>query len=238
MATLPSARAATPYPMRSKNTVAPTASYPLVGERFQLDKVRAGPRARGVAVLFHGGTGGPPRPAWSVLSYLRMTPIRWDLRRASRGRLAVVQVYSRDRGWAIDGRDGPQQARAVVAAVRERFPGLPVALVGHSSGGFAALRAAGETGVRCVVALAPWLSTTEPTEHLRGVDVLLVHSPTDQITSAAASRRYVARLAEDQVPAAYVEIVDSDHAMLRHWRKWHAVTRGAVLESLLGATER
>ena len=42
--------------------------------------------------------------------------------------------------------------------VRMAYPGVPIALVGHSMGGRVALHLAGEADVVVVAALAPWIA--------------------------------------------------------------------------------
>ena len=88
---------------------------------------------------------------------------------AGRDGLAVARLRYRVRGW--NGADAAPVADAhwALDQLTARFPGVPIALVGHSMGGRAALYAAGHPAVRAVVGLAPWI---EPGDTERTIDGL------------------------------------------------------------------
>ena len=87
-------------------------------------------------------------------------------------------------------------------------------LVGHSMGGRAALRAAGDANVRGVVALAPWLPGTEPVEQLAGRDLVVLHGTRDLTTSQRASAGFVERAAPFARRTACLQAPWSGHGML------------------------
>ena len=73
--------------------------------------------------------------------------------RAAEGRLAVLRLLNSKRGW--DTHHTPvDDAIWALDEARSRLGGLPVALVGHSLGGRAALLAGSTPGVRAVVEAA------------------------------------------------------------------------------------
>lgn len=142
-------------------------------------------RAEAVAVVLHGGAARERRPAVrpAQLSVLRMVPVATRLARAGRGRLAVLRLLNSSRGW--DSRRNPvDDVRWALAEVGQRFPGLPVALVGHSLGGRAALLGAEESAVRVAVALNAYVYPTDVPD-LRGRRLLFVHGDRDRVASAA-----------------------------------------------------
>jgi alpha-beta hydrolase superfamily lysophospholipase len=201
---------------------------------------------RALAVVLHGGrvrSDAATRP-WQ-LAAVRMLPFAAALRRqGARDGLVVAVVRYRARGWnmrpsatAPDPLEMPPRAADVVEALNRltaQFGPLPIALVGHSMGGRAALRAAGHQQVRAVVGLAPWVEAADPYQQLADRDVLLVHGSADRITDPGASRR-LAELAEAiGARASYIEITGDKHAMLHRPRLWHQLAARYVGAVLLG----
>jgi alpha-beta hydrolase superfamily lysophospholipase len=118
---------------------------------------------------------------------------------------------------------------------RDRFgPDLPISLVGHSLGGSVALRAAGASQVRSVVALSPWLRGDEPVTQFAGRRVLILHGTADRITSPSMSANYAAEAARTAETLSYVKLVGGSHALLRHLRLVDGLAAQFALGSLLG----
>jgi pimeloyl-ACP methyl ester carboxylesterase len=166
-------------------------------------------------------------------AYLRMLPFEWQLRRLGWGRIAVATLRYASRAW--DGEGPPlRDARQALAQLRLRFPGLPIVLLGHSMGGRVALRAAGESGVSSVLALAPWLpeDPSEPVEQLAGRRVLLLHGEADTVTDPDASARYVARARAAGRDARLHRLDGLEHTML--WRPdvWHRLVAAFIRSTL------
>ncbi len=203
---------------------------------------RRGP-VRGIAVVLHGGRERSrmrTRP-WQA-AVLRLLPFDWALRRAGRrAGLAVVRVRFRVRGWNADPPALPSPVAdltAVLDALAARHPGVPIALVGHSMGGRAAMRAGGHPAVRAIVGLAPWIAFEEPYRQLVDRDVLIVHGTADRWTDPDASRAYADAAAAVGARASYIAVEGATHSMLRHARFWHRLAAGyviAVLPELAGA---
>jgi dienelactone hydrolase len=175
-------------------------------------------------VVLHGGRSVGPEPTTAVqLSVVRMIPIARAVRRAvSSSGILVVRPRFLLRGW------NGAQASPVADVTRwldeaaEQFGSVPVALIGHSMGGRAALRAAGHPLVRAVAALAPWLPPGEPIGQLAGRRVLLVHGDQDHVTSPAQTWAYADR-ARAVTDVTTTEVRGGDHAMLRHSGQWHRI---------------
>ncbi len=191
-----------------------------------------GRRSRAVVLLLHGGAeaGLEPVSRWAGPP-LRMVPFGWAIRRRNR-RVAVARLRYRRRGWNGAAADPLADVRDALARLDARRPGLPVVLVGHSMGGRAALRAAGDPHVLGVVALAPWIPPEDPVDQLAGRDVVVLHGTDDDRTSPGNSARFAERIAGVARSVHSETIPGGDHAMLRHARRWHRLTADAVATML------
>jgi dienelactone hydrolase len=146
----------------------------------------------------------------------------------------VARLRYAIRGW--NGPDDPAPVRDAEWALRqltERFPGLPIGLVGHSMGARTALRVGGHPQVRGIVGLAPWVPAGEPVDQLAGRRVLLMHGTLDRITSPAATAAYASRSEAAGAAVSLVSATGESHAMLRRGQLWHALTARFVLSSVL-----
>jgi alpha-beta hydrolase superfamily lysophospholipase len=192
--------------------------------------------AKAVALVLHGGR----ERSTSVvrgrqLAVLRMAPFTAALRRAGSGRgLAVAHLRYLVRGWNGAARAPVADVRWVLDRLAERYPGVPVALVGHSMGGRAAIHAADHPSVAALVALAPWIERGDPYRTVTGRDVLVAHGTDDRITSAKASAAWTRQAATVAESAAHVSITGDGHAMLRRAGLWHALASRYVLATTLG----
>ncbi|MFF1509779.1 alpha/beta hydrolase [Streptomyces sp. NPDC058326] len=204
----------------------PGAPAPLV--------VRTAPTAPTAAVLLlHGGRADGPEPPPALnLPALRMRPFASAVTRAVRGRDVLIgEVRYRHRGWNGSRADAARDAESALAALRERAGSVPVVLIGHSMGGRAALRAAGDPAVRGVVALAPWCPADEPVDHLGGRRLYLLHDENDRVTSARESWDFVRRARAAGADAVGIPMPTGGHAMLRCADLWHR--RAAELTAAL-----
>lgn len=205
--------------------------------RARLVPVRTPVAPEGVVVVLHGGASRGERVMVSPaqLSVLRMVPVARRIARAGRSRLAVHRLLNSHRGW--DGRTTPvMDAAWALERVAEQHGDLPVALVGHSLGGRAALLAGGEPQVRSVVALNPWVLPTDRV-HLDGKPALVVHGTDDRIASPSRSADLARRLSPT-ARIGYVAVPGGRHAMLRHGRTFETYAAEFVLATLLGQLPR
>ncbi len=201
----------------------------------KLIDVRVPSDPAGAVLVLHGGAQrrGTMAVSPTQLSVLRMIPIAKRLALAGRGRLAVFRLLNSARGW--DAHHTPvNDVRWALGQLAERFTRVPpVALVGHSLGGRAALLAAGGPEVRTAVALAPWVYPDDVAPGLGGKQLLIVHGSADRI---AAPRR-AAALAENLARVCDVRFVLVDgahHAMLRHGATFSRLAVEHVNSELLG----
>jgi pimeloyl-ACP methyl ester carboxylesterase len=160
---------------------------------------------------------------------LRMLPYRWHLRRAVGNRPVVVWgLKYRYRGWNEPEQDPVHDVSWALGYARRHHPGAAVILVGHSMGGRAALRAAGDPSVIAVCALAPWVEPGEPVFQLMGRAVFIVHGDQDKVTDPAASFDMASRARELGVAVRWVSVPGDGHAMLRRSGQWAALARDFV----------
>lgn len=180
-----------------------------------------------VVLVLHGGRARSRESGERRrLTYWRMVPFARGL--ARRG-LGVYLLRYRYRGWNGPARDAERDARAGIAEIGARHPGVPVVLVGHSMGGRAALGAAGAAGVVAVCALAPWLDGTDPVEQLAGRTVLIAHGDRERWTSPVASFEYAVRAKRVTDRVARFGVPGAGHFMLNRAGAWHRLVDRFVL---------
>jgi predicted esterase len=191
-------------------------------------------RPEAVALVLHGGGSRVADQAVSRTqpSVLRMVPVASRLAVEGRGRLAVRRLLNSTRGWG--GRPNPvEDVLWALDRIEERLGGLPVALVGHSLGGRAALLAATHPRVRSVVGMATWLAPDDPVAPLEGRDVLLVHGDADRVARLGPAADLAARLATT-TRAGLVTVRGGRHSMVRRHGVFDGLTARWVSATLLG----
>ncbi len=187
-------------------------------------------------VVLHGGANRPGAPAVrpTQLSVLRMVPIAWGVRRAARGRLAVYRLLNSSRGW--DTTQSPvDDVHWALARIDEMLgERLPVALIGHSLGGRAALLAASRPEVVAAVALAPWVYPEDVAPGIAGTRVLIVHGDRDRVAAPARAQALARRLAA-VTDVEFLVVRGGRHAMLRHARDFTRPAIRFAVDALLTA---
>ena len=161
-----------------------------------------------------------------------------------RGRLhadgtAVWLLRYRFGGWG-DGASYPSpvaDSRWALDQVRDELGGLPIVLVGHSMGARVAVAVADDPQVRGVVALAPWLGPADPVGTLHGRHLLAAHGSRDRVTSADATREYIARAARTALSSEFVDMGPRGHAMLPGASAWNDVVVHATHRFLTSPPE-
>ncbi|MBC7632427.1 alpha/beta fold hydrolase [Aeromicrobium sp.] len=202
--------------------------------RSRLVATRVPKSPDGVVLVLHGGASrdGDTAVSPTQLSVLRMIPIASRIARSGRRRLAVFRLLNSSRGWDTS-RTPVDDVTWALGEVRQRFgTDLPVALVGHSLGGRAALLAAVNPEVRSVVALNPWVYPADGGTPMRDRRILIVHGTADHIAnpeSSAAVARGLARHSE----VGYVRVIGGKHAMLRRHSVFDRLAADFVAATLL-----
>jgi pimeloyl-ACP methyl ester carboxylesterase len=189
---------------------------------------------RAIAVVLHGGRANSTAPVRArQLAVLRMRPFAESLRRAGADHgLVVARLRYRVRGWNGELRSPVADAAAGLDELVARYPGRPLALIGHSMGGRAAMYVAGHDHVRTVVGLAPWLTKGDPVAPLAGRRVMLAHGDHDRMTSPRATAAFARAARSVAESISFVSVAGDGHAMLRRAGLWHALSTGFVLGTL------
>ncbi|SDT17122.1 Alpha/beta hydrolase family protein [Nocardioides scoriae] len=195
-------------------------------------------RATGVVVLLHGGAKTGTQDLASSRSASRWRADR--LRRVLEPRLVAAGLESylltyAVRGWndGLAAEPSPvPDARWALEQVTAAHPGLPVVLLGHSMGARTAVRVADHPAVVGVVGLAPWFEPGDPVAALAGRHLLVGHGSRDKITSARATRAYVARARPVAASAEFVDMGRLGHYMLARPAAWNRFALRATLTVL------
>lgn len=187
--------------------------------------------ATGVALVLHGGRSKSVQPVTRrQLTVLRMRPFASALRKSGAAEgLAVAQLRYAVRGWNGDLQSPLADARWALDQLHARFPGLPVAIVGHSMGGRTALYVAGHDNVTAVIALAPWIEPGDPVAQLAARRVLIAHGVNDRMTSPANSETYAEKAAGVASSVGYVRVAEEAHSMMRRAAIWHDLACGFAM---------
>jgi alpha-beta hydrolase superfamily lysophospholipase len=201
-----------------------------------LDVATPAATTTGLVLVLHGGRETSTAPVRARnLAVVRMRPFADTLTRAGRRHgLAVARLRYAVRGWNGESRSPVADVHAALDRLAAEYPGTPLALVGHSMGGRAALHVAGHPVVSTVVGLAPWIERDDGVEPVRDRHVLLVHGTRDRTTSPRHSAAFVRAAHGIAASASYVAVHREGHAMLRRALLWHEVTAAYVLARLFG----
>lgn len=175
-----------------------------------------------IALMLHGGSPSSITPVTRLHPpTLVMVPFAAALVRRTHGRVRPAQLRYAVQGWNGVRRSPVVDARWALDELSQRFPGTPIALVGHSMGGRVALELAPDERVRAVVALAPWYAEGYPAASFLDTPLLVLHGDQDRITDARTSEELVRRVQALGGDATFESLHDS-HAMLRRPTQWHA----------------
>lgn len=190
--------------------------------------------AEGVVLICHGGgeRGYGPMPWWEG-PVLRMRPFAKAIERRAGNRLAVVRLKNRYFGWNGAEQTPLLDVRWALEQIRERYAGLPLALVGQSMGGRVVLHLAGEPDVKAVAGLAPWIADGDPVLGRPGLDVLLMHGTDDRVTDPRRTERLAEQLRAQGADVTWRPVEGEIHSMLKHPRVWHREVADFVTGSLL-----
>ena len=189
---------------------------------------------RSVVLVLHGGQARSSRPTRaSNVASLRMIPFARALRRTGDGTgLVVARLRYLVRGWNGSTASPVPDARWALARLGELYPGLPVALLGHSMGGRVALAVADAPAVRAVVALAPWVEPGDAVVPTSGRRLLVAHGTRDRVTDPRASAAFAERARDAGARVSYLEVRGDGHPMLRRAALWHALAAQFVVGAL------
>lgn len=187
-------------------------------------------RPTALALMLHGGQPDGAVPVTAVdPALLRMRPFVWDVQARSRGRVGAALLRNAVRGWDAAGHSSVDDALWAIEQLRERYPGLPITLVGHSMGGRTAFALAGRTELAGIAALAPWRADAYPAAQFTGAPLLVAHGERDHLTDAEASRDLVERVTAAGGDARFVSM-SGGHTMTWNPQAWHRLTSRFVID--------
>jgi len=186
-----------------------------------------------VALFCHGGTADSTiPPSDGALSLIRMRAVQHAVRDSLEEQgIEPWLLRYRFAGWNGSRADAAHDARWALDEVGRRYGDLPVALVGHSMGGRAAIRVAGHPSVRAICALAPWVPPSDPVAQLRGKTLVIAHGRADRWVPARGSLEFALR-AKRVTPNTARVLMPGGHGMLRRASAWHNLVRELVLAGL------
>ena len=186
-----------------------------------------------IALLLHGGAEhGLVRTTKRTPPLLRMLAVGRSVERNLGGRVGVATLRDAVRGYNGEQRSPVVDAQWALRRVRELYPDLPIALIGHSMGGRVALEVAGSEGVVAVVGMAPWIPRQYDVQPFLGRHTLLLHGRKDIVTDPRESAKLVARIRGAGGDARGIQLTDW-HAMLLQARAWHRHTTEFLAQTLL-----
>lgn len=199
-----------------------------------LTPVRAAVRDPELAVLvLPGGTDFSYRPFSRVQgSALRMYPFTASIQMRFGTRVRVRQAQYRVYGWNGGQASPMPHARAALDRLAADYPGVPIAVIGHSMGGRIAAQLGDDERVTDILALAPWWQFADWRQIRDGVRVRAVHGEADTVTRAPRTAKGITELTERGFDARYLSVPDGRHAMLDHIGLWQGCALDFVAEAL------
>jgi pimeloyl-ACP methyl ester carboxylesterase len=208
----------------------------------RLDHYVSPAEPRAVVLLLHGGQQRSLEPVKNRhASWWRMAALARSLRRyATQNDLALSLLQYEQRGWNDPTDPSPvKDTRKAISELNDRWPDVPVVLVGHSMGGRTACRAADDPSVIGVVGLAPWLPEGEPNASIADRHLRVMHGTQDSWTSPAFSRAYVERSQGIAASAIWTSLPGGGHFMFRHSATWKRFVTDSVTDIVgVGSSHR
>lgn len=184
-------------------------------------------------LVLPGGTDFSYRPFSAVQgSALRMYPFTASIQAAFGPRVRVRQARYRVYGWNGGQASPMPYARNALERLSSDYPGVPVAVIGHSMGGRIAAQLGDDPRVTDVLALAPWWQFADWRQIHDDVRVVAMHGEADTVTRARRTAKGVRELAERGLDATYVSVPGGQHPMLDHIGLWHGEALSFVSHAL------
>ncbi len=202
-----------------------------------LDRRDPAESPRAIVLMLHGGAATGLNPVGSrSASFRRTSAMRNAIEKPILDEgLSLWLLRFGVRGWNAGAGPEPSpipDARWALDQAHAEHPGVPVVLLGHSMGARTAVHVAGHPSVVGVVALAPWLTPSEPVRTLAGRHLVAGHGSRDRITSARMTRAYVDRARPFAASAEFVDMGRLGHYMLAKPRAWNRFALQSTLDVL------
>jgi predicted esterase len=189
-----------------------------------------------VLVLHGGSPDSFASTRWRDLAVLRLWPVARAIARDVPD-ATVYRLRFSTRGWNGSGDGALRDARWALDIIRNREPGIPIVLVGHSLGGRVALRVGGEQGIAGVVGLTPWIPSNDPAAQLAGVPVVVIQAGRDRVIPEQTTRPWLARAEHAGARLTRTVLPWAGHTMLRRFWVWHRLAAQGVHTVLTESAE-
>lgn len=163
-------------------------------------------RPEGVVLMLHGGEVEDLAPLRRWDPSPIVVRVMTDKLSRQQPRLTFVRLLNAVSGWNEPIRSPVADAEWALMRLRQVYPDLPIAVVGHSMGGRTAFELADAEAVSAVVGLAPWLADAYDETRFLDTPTLIVHGRADTITSQDASADLVRRIRVAGGSAAYLSV--------------------------------
>lgn len=186
-----------------------------------------------LVLVLPGGTDDSHRPfrPWQG-SALRMYPFTASIAarfpRSVRVSQASYQVY----GWNGEEASPLPYAWRALDRLSDEYPGVPVAVIGHSMGGRIGAALAADERVTDLLALAPWWQFADWRLIRDDVRVVAMHGDADTVTYASRTAKGIVELQQRGVDATYIPIPGGGHPMLDNVGRWQGAALDFVAEAL------
>ncbi|MBD2760442.1 hypothetical protein IEE94_13090 [Yimella sp. cx-573] len=186
---------------------------------------------KAIVLMLHGGDveGVEPVGRWDVAAFA--VRVMADNLQEQQPDLGFARLINAVSGWNERIMSPVADAEWALMRLRQVYPGLPVAVVGHSMGGRAVFELVRSHDFGAVVGLAPWLADGYDERRFRGTPLMIVHGRADTETSADASADLVRRVRADGGTAIYLSVLGW-HSLLLRPSRWQRQV-GAFLQRYL-----
>lgn len=161
---------------------------------------------KGVVLMLHGGEVDDVEPLRRWDPSPLVVRLMSDNIASRQPDLAFVRLLNAVGGWNEPIRSPVADAEWAMMRLRQVYPGLPIAVAGHSMGGRTAFELAGTHRLAALVALAPWLADGYDEKRFLDVPTLVVHGRADTVTDEDASADLVRRIRVAGGSASYLSV--------------------------------
>lgn len=148
--------------------------------------------------------------------------------------LAVCRLLNAVGGWNDRIMSPVADAEWALMRLRQVYPGLPIAVVGHSMGGRTAFELVRDEKLGAVVGLAPWLSDGYSERRFLDVPTMIVHGRADSVTDDDASADLIRRIRMAGGRGIYLS-VPGFHALLFRPASWQRQVAAFLAHYLVDA---
>lgn len=153
---------------------------------------------------------------------------RWPTRRV--GGVVVHLLQNAWTGWDGDGRDAIAAARWALEVLGDRYPGVPIGILGHSMGARVGVRVADDGNVVGVVGLAPWLPAGDPVGPLATRRLCVIQGTRDRELPMSTTTALLSRAGAAGIRVRRRQVRAGGHAMVLRMGTWSRLATDGLVE--------